>query len=448
MNLEALKRKRAEAVQLIESVIKDAEAADRDVTEAEQADLDAFQAEIETLDRRIKRMESLYEQQKTTAQPVASAEPAQVQQADTSAQQQFDALMQRLASGLGHAQPKEPAHKGAKFARLLRAMAASKGIPRLAAQIADEDYKDPTLAKALAAGTAADGGFLVPEEYSTEIIELLRPRNVVMASAPVILPLSGTLTVPKHIAGAQAEYIGENTNIPKTEQKFGQLRLTERKLAAIVPVSNDLIRLSSPQADGVVRDDLVASMANRSDAAFIRDDGTGNAPKGLRYWAPAANVITANGTVNLQNVRNDLSKLKLALKKANVQMLRPGWLMSPTTAEYLMNLVDSNGNPAFPEMETGLLRRIPFRETTQVPDNLGSGSDEAELYLVDFASAVIGEATGINISVSDVAAYHDGSTVQAAYSLDQTVVRAIMRHDFGMRHDAAVAVLTGVKWHP
>jgi hypothetical protein len=36
----------------------------------------------------------------------------------------------------------------------------------------------------------------------------------------------------------------------------------------------------------------------------------------------------------------------------------------------------------------------------------------------------------------------------AAFSQDQTVVRAIVQHDVGMRHDASVAVLAQVKWTP
>jgi hypothetical protein len=64
------------------------------------------------------------------------------------------------------------------------------------------------------------------------------------------------------------------------------------------------------------------------------------------------------------------------------------------------------------------------------------------------ADAVIGDATSIIIDTSTEAAYHDGTQVVAAFSQDQTVVRAIVQHDFGMRHDASVAVLTQVTWAP
>jgi HK97 family phage major capsid protein len=122
--------------------------------------------------------------------------------------------------------------------------------------------------------------------------------------------------------------------------------------------------------------------------------------------------------------------------------------MSPRSEHYLMTVRDGNGNFAFrSEMLAGRLWGYPFGVTSQIPENLAvTGSSESEIYLADFADVVIGEASTLVLDVSDTAAYHDGSNVVASFSLDQTVIRAIERHDFGMRHDASVAVLTDVDW--
>ena len=216
-----------------------------------------------------------------------------------------------------------------------------------------------------------------------------------------------------------------------------------------MPISNDLLRYNAYGVDAIVRDDLVAAFATREDLAFIRDDGSQFTPKGLRYWAPAPNVLDANATVNLANVTFDLARLVLQLESANVRMLRPAWILSPRSKMYLMTVRDGSGNFAFrDEMMVGRLWTFPFGSTTQIPENLGGGGDESEVYLVDMADAVIGDATSIIIDTSTEAAYHDGSQVIAAFSQDQTVVRAILQHDFGMRHDASVAVLQKVKWAP
>jgi hypothetical protein len=49
---------------------------------------------------------------------------------------------------------------------------------------------------------------------------------------------------------------------------------------------------------------------------------------------------------------------------------------------------------------------------------------------------------------SDVAAYFDGAQVQAAFSLDQTVLRLIAHHDLAVRHEESLSVMTGVLWTP
>ena len=263
---------------------------------------------------------------------------------------------------------------------------------------------------------------------------------------PVIWPMpNGTAAVPKLTGGATASYTSENQNIGVTQPQFGVLNLSYKKLAAIVPISNDLVRYSSPSADTVVRDDLIAALAQRQDLAFIRGDGLVNTPEGHAELGTSSQYLIATNPVNLQNVTYDLGRLILALKNANVRMLRPGFLMSPRSEMYLMSVRDGNGNYAFrPEMLTGRLWMFPYASTTQIPDNLGAGGDESEIYLADFMDAVIGEAESLIIDASQEAAYWDGSTVQSSFSRDQTVVRAIEEHDFGMRHDASIAVLTSV----
>lgn len=334
--------------------------------------------------------------------------------------------------------------------RLVRALARTKGNIDASITWAKKEWgEDDPVIKALAAGDAAAGGFIVPPNYSTAIIELLTPAVVVRALGARTLPMpNGTLQVPKQTAGSSAEYIGENTDIPESQPEFGMLNMTAKKLAALVPLSNDLIRFSSPSADSIVRDDVVRAMRVKEDITFIRAQGTAFTPKGLRYWAPAANLITVNATVNLANVTEDLGKLVLALLNADVGMIAPGWIFAPRTWNALMTVRDGNGNFAFrEEMLRGTLWGFPFRMTTQVPINLAvTGTNESEIYLVDFADVVIGESSTLTIDVSTEAAYVSGGQLVSAFSRDQAIVRVIAHHDFAVRHAASIAVLTDVDW--
>ena len=303
--------------------------------------------------------------------------------------------------------------------------------------------------KALAASSATAGGFLVPEQFSTDIIAFRRAAVVIRRMGPREIPMpTGTMNVPKITAGASASYVGENVNAPKTQPAFGQVKLTYKKLVALVPFSNDLLRYSSPSADAVVRDDLVRAMAVAEDSNFLRGDGTASGPKGIRFWTPAANLIAAQAA-SLANVTQDLGKLIVQLMNNNVPMTRPGWLMAPRSWNYLMTIQTANGVFAFrDEMVGGKLWGWPYALTTSVPINLtvGANSDTSEVYLTDFDDAVIGDSQRLVVDVSQEAAYYDGASLVAAFSQDQTVVRTIAEHDFAMRDSNAVAILTGVRW--
>ena len=338
-------------------------------------------------------------------------------------------------------------------------------------QLADEWQAYREEAKALGTTDPTQGGLLVPTQISAEMIELLRPAAVVRSLGPTIMQMpNGKLEINRISQGATAAYVGENQNISKTEEQFGLLRLTFRKLACLVPISNDLIRQSSPSADMVVRDDTVRAMAVREDKAFLRDPGTDSTPKGLRYWINATNVYAANGTVNLDNVTQDLGKALQAIMAADIPLIvqqnfdrnsqtpqavidvRPGWIFSPRTYRYLTTVRHTNGPYAFrDEMLRGTLFGFPFRVTSQVLETMtaadaDTGGSQSEIYFGCFAHAIIGEALGLVVDASTDAAYYDGQTVQAAFSRDQTVIRVMQEHDFALRHDKSFVRIKNVTW--
>lgn len=310
---------------------------------------------------------------------------------------------------------------------------------------------DRAVEKALSASDFTAGGALLQTEFAQEVIEYLRPASVVMASGPRIMQMSqGALEVPKVNIGATASYVGENQVGGITEQAFGSLVLVRKKLKAEIPMSNDVLRFAVVNADVIVRDDAVAAMSQRQDGAFIRDDGTQFTPKGLRYQVPSVNVIASAGTNTLVDIEGELGNAELALRDKDIKLVKPGWLISPRTERRLKTIrTGVNENYAFrDEMVTGNLNGHPYKVTTQIPEDLGGGGDESEIYLADWSEVVVGEAMDLIVEASSQAAYYDGTALRSAFSRDQTVIKTIMQHDLGMRHDYGVAVISGVKWTP
>ena len=362
--------------------------------------------------------------------------------------------------------PAEPAARlepGILATRALVALAATRGDKRGAADFLTRQYGTSAepLARALNTSVGSGGGFLVPVEMASEVIELLRPASAVMALGPNIVPMPrGNFSIPRMTGGASATYVGEGQTIPPSQPKFGGIQLQAKKLTALVPLSNDMIRFPSVQVDTIVRNDMVKAIAQRADLAFIRGDGSQYSPRGLRSFATAPalnglNVLPASAAVTLVTVTQDLGRAELALEQANLAMTKPGWIMSPRTKNFLMNLRDGLGNLVFAaEMAQGRLRGKPFKATTQVPNNLAGTDaqntatlDASEIYFADFDEVFVGEAYGLELDVFNGGAYVDssGQTV-SGISTDETVIRAIVQHDMAMRQEAAVALLTNVRW--
>ena len=339
---------------------------------------------------------------------------------------------------------------GSNMAQMVRVLAASRGDQHAAAKMAQDAGYNPEVAMALSTVTPGAGGVLVPQSFSSEVIDLLRPKSVVRKLGAVSLPLhNGNLTVPRIKGGAVVGYIGSDEDMPSTDMQFDDLKLSAKKLAALVPISNDLLSYSgtNPNVDRLVVNDLTASVAAAEDLSFIRGAGTGNLPKGLRFWAPAFNVIVCPPDKELHIVEMALSAIILRLEQANSNLLMPGFIMAPRTKRWLSALRDGNGNKAYPELDLNLLKGFPVATSTQVPINLGKDGDASEIYFADFADCFIGEDDAMVIDFSKEATYKDSTgAVISAFQRDQTLVRVIAKHDFGPRHVESIAVLVEVVW--
>lgn len=351
------------------------------------------------------------------------------------------------------------AGKGIRAAQFVRSLAAGRGDQGKAvdfAKIAFGESSDVT--KALAETVFAAGGVLVPDEFVDEIIELLSGRAVVRSLGAISLPMEGgSLSMPRQTAGAQANYIGEMQRIPVSEERFGMLQLTAKELVAMVPISNNLLRdaarRSGTRVDEIVRNDLIQALALREDLAFIRGDGLNNTPRGLRNWAAALQIngaTQAGAAATVAEVITDLARKMAEIEDAEVPMTRPGWIMNTRSKWYLMTLTNAAGTYWFKEeMEKGTLWGIPYKTTNQIPRNLvvGAANDTSEVYLADFSQCLIAENSDLEIAVSTEASYVDaqGQTI-SAFQQNQTLMKAITRHDFGVRHDQAISILTNVRW--
>ena len=319
----------------------------------------------------------------------------------------------------------------------------------------DDDVTKWFAEKALNYSVVAEGGALIPQDFVAELIELLRANVVVRGAGPMTVQMPmGNLTIPRLAGGSTAVYQGELDDISVTEEQFDDVNFVAKKLTAMVPVSNDLIRRAPMGVETIVRDDLVQGIARKEDLNFIRGDGTTKGPVGWRSLVLPANllVVPALGATppvgaDLNAVVAALASMKLLLINGMSRMIRPAWFFAPTLVEYIATRRDQVGGFYYKdEVARGTLEGFPIFTSQQIPTNLGAGNG-SEFYLVDMADVVIADTLNVMVDASDVAAYYgtDGKVV-STFQRDQSLFRVISEHDFNMRHLQSLAVGTTSDW--
>jgi HK97 family phage major capsid protein len=302
-----------------------------------------------------------------------------------------------------------------------------------------------------------EGGALIPQDFMADLIELLRANTAVRGASPmeVGMPM-GNLTIPRLAGGATAAYQNELDDIAVSQERFDDVNFVARKLTAMVPVSNDLIRRAPIGIEEVVRDDLVQTIARREDLAFLRGDGTDKGPVGMRHLALPANIVTiaampatpAAGDA-LTAILNASSTALLALQNGMSRMIRPTWIMAPTIARFIATARDQVGGFYFKdEIEAGKFEGYPIRLTQQIPTNLSVATytKGSEIYFVDMADFVIADTYNVVVDASDVASYNDGTGMVSSFQRDQSLFRVIAEHDCNMRHLQSLVVLLTQDW--
>jgi len=343
---------------------------------------------------------------------------------------------------------------GQRAAQMVLAIAAARRLGASPVDICARRFgADAVSTRALQASVGASGGYMIPIELSSELIDLLRPRTVVRRATPASRQISiprGNLTIGRQNSGATVGYVGEGQSTAYTQETFGEINFSAKKAKAIVPISNDLIRFAQSSADMIVRDDLVQQLAVLEDQNFLRSAGSVYSPKGIRYLAASANILTATtSSYSVTTAIADLQGMVTALENAYIPMKNPAWFWSAKTKNWLYDARDSVGGFLFrDEMDRGRFRGIPYYWTQSIPNNLGGSSNYSEIYLVDMDEFIIADVPGLMIDASQDASYSsDGTTLtNSAFDRDETVIRIIAEHDCNIKHTASAAVLTSVPY--
>lgn len=338
------------------------------------------------------------------------------------------------------------------FGRAVKCINSSGGDSEKAAFVAERTFRDQEMAqefKALSTVSPSEGGYLIPDVYANEIIEMLYPSTVIYALGARRLGMeNGNMNVPKIKAGTRAMFSGESRAIPKTTPTFGNLRLSSKKLTALIPQSNDLLRSTNFDNDVIVGQDIVKQMALGVDFGALLGTGGEFQPLGIAKNSKVAKIDATKIDELYASTDGKLTAafpnyIVATVLKNNVYADGLGFVFNTSVEQYFKSLRDSVGGFIFAQEmnKEGTLAGYPYRAT----NILESEGGKTCIIFGNWNDLIIGEQGALQITTSQDGTWTDSAgKIVSAFEHDQTLIRAINNMDAGLRHEESFAVATNV----
>ncbi len=311
---------------------------------------------------------------------------------------------------------------------------------------------------ATSAVTGPSGGYLVPVEFSREMIGKLYAETILRAAGVNIQTVTSPLyRQPRLSGGSSATYAGETAPIPLSQPTFDQVAAQLKKLTVLSAISAELVNDSDPQVMDIVQEDIVREVGLKEDISFLTGPGGAGIPTGILTAAFGGQVVPdTNAATGDEPSYRMATHMFTLLKTANVPMKRQFWLMHPLMVEAWQNVTDANGRPLFQDymdvqvgdllLQRPALFRRPIFESTQLPLTTTGGNPTSPIALVEASQITIVQKGELEMKVSDEGTAVDGqgNTISAIQN-DVVLVRAIYRHDIYARQAQAVVVRNDVR---
>jgi len=215
-------------------------------------------------------------------------------------------------------------------------------------------------------GVDADGGYLVPEEYDSRLIDGLKEENIIRKLGHRITT-SGERKINIAATKPAAAWIDEGEALTFSDATFSQINLDAHKLHVAVKVTEELLYDNAFQLENYIIEEFYKALANAEEDAFINGDGTGK-PLGILaasggaevgVTAASATAITADEVINL------VYSLKRPYRKNAV------FILNDQTIAALRKLKDGNGaymwQPALVAGEPDKLLGYPVYTSAYMP---------------------------------------------------------------------------------
>lgn len=336
--IHELQKARAEAVAKAKAIVDKAKSENRETTADENVQVDAFLEQVDGHDKQIKQQqEAAGRAARLNAAAVSAAAPL-------SRELEEDEQPKPRVQVIGPRMDDKKRHGFASIGHYAMAV-RNASIP---GAVVDPRLQIVAAASGMSQGVPADGGFAVPPSFSTTIWDGLNTDNgtnllplmdnyTVEGESLTLLANAETSRASSVYGGAIGYWISEAGQITSSKPKLRDVKLEPQQVAALVYVTDKLLRNSPVALDQYLTRASIAAINFKVGDALINGDGVGK-PKG----------VLASGS--LVSVAKETSQVAATFVKANANKM---WArLHPNARTNAVWLYNVDVEPQFDDFNT------------------------------------------------------------------------------------------------
>jgi HK97 family phage major capsid protein len=311
----------------------------------------------------------------------------------------------------------------------------------------NKDANSIAMFKSLTEGTNANGGFLVPEEFASEVNRVVEDYGLVAKLARKFPMNSDTLNVPRLASSVTIYYAGEATAGTASQPVFENVQLLAKTAIGLTPMSNELLADANVSVVDLLTELFAEAIAGDLDLQGLVGTGTFTgilADTGVTVVQPSAGNSTFTLCSTVDNMRDLIANVKpWSLQGAGYIMHRTIWALlqkskASTSGEYFGSAVNpmlTGTNQGFPTAQAGTLWGYPVYLSDKMPSTTAISTK----YVIfgNLKHLYVGMRQEMAVSISSEGVIGGVSL----FETNQSAVRVITRHAVAVGLPTAFAVL-------
>lgn len=341
---------------------------------------------------------------------------------------------------------------GITWVRSVKALLQANGDSYRAMEYAKQ-YRDGNvdllIKAAVAPGSTTDpawaGALVTVTNLTNEFIALSRAATIIGKVPFKKVPFN--VSIPAQTAGGTYKWVGQGKPKPVTKMQLGSVQLGMAKASGIIVLTEELVRSSSPDAETIVRDEMVKGIA-----AFLDQQLTDPTVAEVANVSPASITNGASTAASTNDPAQDLAAIVGYFSGNQVGLTNLTILMSEVNAFNMGFGTNALGVRMFPGIGPagGSTNGVTIVASNTVGDKIIGIAPEYVLFADDGGVSIdVSREASIQMNDAPVSPADPATTVWSSLWQDNLVgLRAERFINWKKSRPTAVYYLTGAVYSP